>query len=412
MGADPDVFNGDDLRRTLPDAVFGPPIALRRRPRLVLAGHGADVRRCFSGSSFYLTEAGIAEKLIEGCFTLYSKSADDYLLAARGLVWKLAKRTRGMRAGGYKFAPGFQNAVWKKHIGSFPDIDIISNFQIVAPDVFRSAARANVGLTFYVDGTLHDYFESYRGFDVVADIDPTTMAEAMAIEKDGYQSAQRVVTMSRRATATLIDRYQIPAERVSTVPPGANLPVDLPVEDFTRLHRRAGDDFVLGFVGLYPERKGLDRLARATRILRQRGVRVRLRVIGRAPPEIQRMDGVEFLGSIDKVKQPERFLEALRPVDLGCQMSRAELTGIALCEYLRLGIPILGTDVGGATDILSPGGSIMVPVDIDDGGLADVLQRTIANPDRYARLKTEALGRREWAGWARAARHLDAAFTG
>ena len=57
------------------------------------------------------------------------------------------------------------------------------------------------------------------------------------------------------------------------------------------------------------------------------------------------MNGVEFLGIIDKPTDLPRFIEAIRSVDLGCQLSRAELAGIAMMEFLRVGVPIIATNI-------------------------------------------------------------------
>ena len=79
--------------------------------------------------------------------------------------------------------------------------------------------------------------------------------------------------------------------------------------------------------------------AEAVSILRQRGAPIRLRVVGNCPDGIAAMDGIDHLGIINKASDLPHFIETIRSVDLGCQLSRAELAGIAMMEFLRVGVP-------------------------------------------------------------------------
>jgi glycosyltransferase involved in cell wall biosynthesis len=120
------------------------------------------------------------------------------------------------------------------------------------------------------------------------------------------------------------------------------------------------------------------------------------------------MDGLEYLGVISKRTHAADFIRAIGSVHLGCLASRSELAGIAMLEFLRLGVPVLGTRVGGATDILENGGSVMVAPDISVEELAEVLADLYHDRSRYEILKREADALRTWASWKRVAAELDA----
>ena len=147
------------------------------------------------------------------------------------------------------------------------------------------------------------------------------------------------------------------------------------------------------------------------RILRGRGTPVRLRVIGRCPDEIASMDGVDYLGAIDKNASPERFVEAIRTVDLGCQLSRAELMGIAILEFLRVGVPAMATAVGGAPDVLGNGGGLLLAANVTAEAVAKEVQALMDAGPRYNALRLEAVAQSGWASWRRAARDIDAALS-
>ncbi|MFX7701382.1 hypothetical protein ABTJ88_19260, partial [Acinetobacter baumannii] len=90
---------------------------------------------------------------------------------------------------------------------------------------------------------------------------------------------------------------------------------------------------ILGFVGFYPERKGLYPLIDALEILRADKVPVRLRVVGNCMPSRRNVDGLDYYGPINKASEPDRFLDAIAGVHLGCLLTRAELAGISMVEF-------------------------------------------------------------------------------
>jgi glycosyltransferase involved in cell wall biosynthesis len=101
-----------------------------------------------------------------------------------------------------------------------------------------------------------------------------------------------------------------------------------------------------------------------------------------------------------------RFLEILRNTDVGCMLSRAETAGIALLEFLRIGIPVIATDVGGVPDIVELGAGELVSPDIGPSDLAERLARLLDEPDRLDELRESAWRRRENASWRRVIREL------
>jgi glycosyltransferase involved in cell wall biosynthesis len=347
---------------------------------------------------------------IDGCFTLQSPVRPDLGLNVAGAWWKLVQSLAGRKKGGFKFTPTFLDHVWGRYLPLLSGTSILSNFQVLGSPFWRQAERLDIDASFYIDGTLHEYFTTYADFDVVAIIDKATQAEAIENERLGYQRARSIVAMSQRSADDLKTFYGVRPEKIAIVSPGANLP-DEAIEGFKTSTASRRDDFVLGFVGLYPLRKGLDRLAEALAILRGRRLPVRLRVIGECPDDIRNQDGVDYLGVIRKSTQMPEFLAAISDIDLGCQLSRAELVGVAMLEFLRFGIPILATDVGGIPEVMQGGGGVMVPPDIDAEQLAETISVLVTDRDRHARLKADAEGRREWASWSRAAREIDVAMS-
>lgn len=379
-----------------------------RPPRLLSAmAFSPTLEASFSGSTYYLAKAGLATQKLEGCFSLYSGQRPLRSLQIRGALWKLQRLLCREKSSGFKFTSAYLDQVWPRYIGALAGTTVVNNFQMYGPEFVKRRKALGIGAYFYIDGTLSEYFEDYAGFEV-SEIAKSTKKHAIEIEKQGYESADGIVAMSRRTADALQERYGIPNQKISVVLPGANLlDEELDRVDITQ----AGDpsrEFLLGFVGVYPLRKGLGRLVKAVQILRGRGLPVRLRVVGNCPEELRAADGIEYLGVISKKTDLDHFLRAIASVHLGCLVSRSELTGIASLEFLRVGVPVLGTRVGGFTDILEGGGSIIVSPDVSPDELADEIGRVYLNPDRYTTLKREAQNRRAWASWRRVAAELAA----
>ena len=105
---------------------------------------------------------------------------------------------------------------------------------------------------------------------------------------------------------------------------------------------------VVGFIGLYPERKGLPTISDAVQLLRHAGYDVRLHIIGKCPIEISQRDGVTHYGVIDKSAHMGRFLEILRNTDVGFQraarMEVATRRRIERARDLALGLGARGDD--------------------------------------------------------------------
>jgi glycosyltransferase involved in cell wall biosynthesis len=378
------------------------------RPRAYVVG--CDVKqdvRVFSGISYYLAKQGVEDGLLTGMINLHPRGVDAWRIYAQAGWWKLRGGIRGRH--GFKFTHGYLDSIWKRGLRTLQDSIVINNFQLFGPYFLQFHRTFGIEPYFYVDTTLGEMFTNYRPFDDYAYIEETTIRQALAIEREGYAIAHKIVVMSKRSADYIVRHYNVPQDKIYMLPPGANIPERLLVSLDNRSERCPRADrrrLVVGFIGLYPERKGLPTIADGVQLLRRAGYDIRLHIIGKCPPEISRRDGVTHYGLIDKSVHMERFLEIVRDVDLGCMLSHAESTGIALLEFLRLGIPVIATDVGGIPDIVDLGAGQLVSPEIQGSDLAEHFARLLDDPERLAELQESAWSRRQNASWRRVVREL------
>jgi glycosyltransferase involved in cell wall biosynthesis len=211
--------------------------------------------------------------------------------------------------------------------------------------------------------------------------------------------------------------YGVAREKVHVVLPGANLPAAALARweagaPPRRPPRCEGDPLRLVFVGKDWRRKGLDRLLRALPIAAARGASISLVVIGAAPVSLpaplDRTPGVKWLGVVDKAADPARFIALIADADVGCLLSRAEAGGISLREFVRLGLPTITPDVGGAPEYVVPAATTLFAPDAPDTLIADRLVALAADRNRLERQREAAWTSRRAAGWDRSVAQLGA----
>lgn len=123
---------------------------------------------------------------------------------------------------------------------------------------------------------------------------------------------------------------------------------------------RSGEDgrYVF-FAARLTESKGLEELFQAINSLKQRGVRVPLKVAGSGDTHRWRSlaqmleidDQVEFIGWIEGEAKVEAFARA----SIFCMPSYFESFGISTLEAMWAGRPVIGTTVGGFPDLVRDG---------------------------------------------------------
>jgi glycosyltransferase involved in cell wall biosynthesis len=154
--------------------------------------------------------------------------------------------------------------------------------------------------------------------------------------------------------------------------------------------------FRILFVGRLVERKGVTHLIEAVRCL-PADLRTRLTVIGDGPEHAalsEQVRGSGLDGRVDlRGRVPESALrEAYAASDVFVLPSivdargDTEGLGVVLLEAMSYGVPVVGSDIGGITDIIENGesGLLVPPADADQ--LARALERLARDPALAARL--------------------------
>jgi glycosyltransferase involved in cell wall biosynthesis len=379
------------------------------RPKAFLAAMGdSNSPVTWSGIPYHFLQAARAEGLLDEGLPLATDGAG---WKARRIAWNIGRVLSGDRLGGYQYSSAFLERLWSPVTARLRNNVVVNCFQLYPPSIVKDPA---IEKWFFLDQTLLQLFDFYGQRSSVG---RRIAQSAIEREREGYQSAAGVIVHSRWAARCVIGDYGVAANRVHVVTPGANVdPFEYARWEIEEEKRRSVEakhaerPLRLVFVGKYWRRKGLDRLLGALRLARRAGSRATLRVIGceRAslPAELLDVDGVEWIGFVDKRADAGKFLHAVSECDIGCLLSRVEAGGIAYREYHALALAVLGTNAGGAPEHMIPETSIVVSTEAADEEVAATLLKLERDSAHLKRLRESAWNLRRNALWQETVRQI------
>jgi glycosyltransferase involved in cell wall biosynthesis len=189
----------------------------------------------------------------------------------------------------------------------------------------------------------------------------------------------------------IVDDYRFPLERTTVITNPLRL------ERFHSSGRALADPPVVLVPTRLSVRKGLEDLAPLARLLRKRGVDVRLRVIGGPSTwsDYSRLlddlpaENAEYGGRIPNSDMPAE----LQRSDIVLVPSRYDPCPVSVLESLASGVPVIGTtEVGSLEEIDRSVGVQLAPGDVE--GMADAISEMLARL-RTSPVETRALARAE-----------------
>ncbi len=183
-----------------------------------------------------------------------------------------------------------------------------------------------------------------------------------------------------------IDRFQVPGDAVRRA-----ARTSLGLEDMP----------VVVSIGHLQERKGTDRLLEAVRLLRDRGTRVTLVLVGGPvePEDHAYVSALQAFVHSASLEHEVRFAGAqddvvpyLCAADLFCLASHREGMPNVLLEAMASGVPCIAPASAGGDRLLA-GGAGLIPPSNSPGDLADAIEHLLADPDERCRMRRLALDR-------------------
>jgi glycosyltransferase involved in cell wall biosynthesis len=219
------------------------------------------------------------------------------------------------------------------------------------------------------------------------------------LNRECFRSARHVVAWSAWAKQGLVDEYEVPADKVTVVPPGVN------VRDWLRPtpRRRHNGPVKILFVGGDLERKGGHLLIDAFRSLRPLGVELHLATREKVPAE-------PGLFVYNNLQPNSAELKALyHSCDIFALPTFGDCLPMVLSEAGAAGMAVVSTQLAAIPEVIREGESgLLVPVG-ETGALEEALRRLVLQPELRLRLGERATTHiaREYDAQKNAGRLLD-----
>jgi len=278
--------------------------------------------------------------------------------------------------------------VIERYARANPDLDLLlatSVFHVDRPDI-------KIPLIAWGDTTVQGVVGQYPYY---TGISKSMIEQSHAVEQRGLEACTGAIFSSDWAARTAIESYDVDPAKVHVITYGANILSSPDTEALERfLVERAAMPWTVILVGVDWKRKGVDKAIAAVGVLRERGLDVRLRVVGCRPPAgVQVPDYVEVLGRIPK-STPEgekRFYEILQASHAFILPSVAECAAVSLVEANAYGLPVVASDIGGNPSLVKEGenGYLCHPTEAAEVW-ADALGKILGERAEYERFSRRA----------------------
>lgn len=216
---------------------------------------------------------------------------------------------------------------------------------IIARDYFFIAELCVAIPIIYIGDTTLDLMKDYLKL-------PTNFAEfADEIERLAIANASQVVYSSEWAAHNAINHYSASPEKIKIVELGANLSYSSTINSLP-IHNECCN---ILFVARNWETKGGAIIYETYKILKEKGFRFKLTIIGCNP--IWREENIEVIEYLDKSNPKDLALlyQKYQEANFFLMPTRFDCFGVVYAEAAAFGIPSLGTNVGGVSQVIQDG---------------------------------------------------------
>ena len=234
-------------------------------------------------------------------------------------------------------------------------------------------------------------FDRSRG-----NVNPTVFA----IEKDGMNNADHIITVSNLTRQTVIEKYGINPDKVTTV----HNAVEPLSEEIRSIKMQKGKDKVVTFLGRITMQKGPEYFVEAASRVLAKTHNVRFVMAGsgdmmekmiRLAADREIADRFHFTGFL----KGRQVYEMLAASDVYIMPSVSEPFGISPLEAMQMGVPSIISKQSGCAEILEN----VIKVDYwDINALADSIYAIIKYPALYNHLRDKGLAEIDTIQWKKA----------
>ncbi|MFN0318366.1 MAG: glycosyltransferase family 4 protein [Burkholderiales bacterium] len=259
-----------------------------------------------------------------------------------------------------------------------------------------SLLRCDIPVVFWTDATFAGMVDFYDSF---SNLCRETLLHGNRMEQCALDNSDLAIYSSHWAAESALSKYTVQPEKVRVVPFGANMESGLTRDEVQEhISKRADSRCELLFVGVDWERKGGGLALRLCELLNRNGLPAHITLVG-SKPSGELPGYATSAGFISKATEAGR--QRLRELYLRSHFlvlpTRADCVPVVLAEANSFAVPVLTTDVGGISSVVSKGeNGRAFPLSAETAEYANFVQENapgsreylalaLSSYDRYAR---------------------------
>ncbi len=298
--------------------------------------------------------------------------------------------------------------------GKYPDnlIEEINNYSIVAGVIARTIPCDIIHSHDWLTYPAGIHAKNVTGKPLVIHVHATDFDRSrgnvnptvFAIEKDGMENADHIMTVSELTRRTVIDKYGISPDKVTTVH-NAVIPLS---DELLNLPRREKKDKVITFLGRITMQKGPEYFVEAAAKVLQKNKHVRFVMAGsgdmmdamiRLAAKRNIADRFHFTGFL----RGKQVYEMLADSDVYVMPSVSEPFGISPLEAMEMGVPSIISKQSGCAEILDN----VIKTDYwDIDAMADAMHALTTYPALHRELRDRGIEEIHGITWEKAGKKV------
>jgi glycosyltransferase involved in cell wall biosynthesis len=260
--------------------------------------------------------------------------------------------------------------------------------------------KTSIPIIYMADAT----FQQLQGYyDSFVNLAPYNIDQGIELDRRAFDNAAHCMLASDWAKQSAMNDYQIPENKITVQPLGANM--DL-IPAVTELKNKKNKTCQLLFLGVEWERKGGQIALDTFYALKKRGIPVQLTIVGCTPPVPMYENDITIIPFINKNIKKEAMLlyNIFLQTDFLLLPTRAECAGLVFCEAGAFGIPAITTDTGGVGTYVQNGiNGFTLPLYSGAEAYADKIMDLYNHDDAYRQLSISSRNKYEttlnWDAW-------------
>ena len=298
--------------------------------------------------------------------------------------------------------------------GRYPDniIEEINNYSIVAGVISRTIPCDVIHSHDWLTYPAGIHAKNVTGKPLVIHVHATDFDRSrgnvnptvFGIEKDGMENADHIITVSDLTRRTVIDKYGISPDKVTTVH-NAVIPLS---DELLNLPRREKKDKVITFLGRITMQKGPEYFVEAAAKVLQKNRNIRFVMAGSGDmmDDMIRLAAkrniavrVHFTG----VLRGRQVYEMLADSDVYVMPSVSEPFGISPLEAMEMGVPSIISKQSGCAEILD----YVIKTDYwDIDAMADAMHALVSYPGLHNMLRDKGIEEIHRITWEKAGKKV------